>query len=277
MPERSTADAVRPAPSPASDHAHEGRAPGSAAPMAIGHRGAPRLARENTLPSFALAAEHGADWVELDVHLTGDGRLVVAHDPTLLRLWGVDRAIARMSLHEVEEATNGEARPLAEVLAANRINGVTSIVDVSTPAIAEAAAEAVAAEGTPLAGGAVGFTGDPGGLALVRRILPAATLLFSWESPELPAPGSAEGELLAACRPQYFNQDATFLTAEMVACLHRSGYLVSTYTVDTAPQIDGVLRMGVDAIISNDIDTLRSRIRAFASTADAVHHRKDPR
>ncbi|MEZ0229506.1 MAG: glycerophosphodiester phosphodiesterase [Planctomycetota bacterium] len=55
-------------------------------PLGIGHRGAPRLALENTLASFekALASPH-VDAVELDVHSTQDGRAVVIHDDTLER------------------------------------------------------------------------------------------------------------------------------------------------------------------------------------------------
>ena len=49
-------------------------------PLVLGHRGSPRRARENTLEAFALAREDGADGVELDVHRTRDGSLVVHHD-----------------------------------------------------------------------------------------------------------------------------------------------------------------------------------------------------
>ena len=49
-------------------------------PLVLGHRGSPRRARENTLEAFALAREDGADGVELDVHRTRDGGLVVHHD-----------------------------------------------------------------------------------------------------------------------------------------------------------------------------------------------------
>ena len=48
--------------------------------LRIGHRGAPTLAPENTLPSFAAALDHGMDIVELDVLALPDGRLAVAHD-----------------------------------------------------------------------------------------------------------------------------------------------------------------------------------------------------
>jgi glycerophosphoryl diester phosphodiesterase len=46
----------------------------------IGHRGSPRDFRENTLPSFARAFDVGSDAVELDVHTTSDGVVVVHHD-----------------------------------------------------------------------------------------------------------------------------------------------------------------------------------------------------
>jgi glycerophosphoryl diester phosphodiesterase len=49
-------------------------------PLVLGHRGSPRRARENTIEAFALAREDGADGVELDVHRTRDGALLVHHD-----------------------------------------------------------------------------------------------------------------------------------------------------------------------------------------------------
>src|SRR4051794_5776874 len=49
-------------------------------PLVLGHRGSSRRARENTLEAFALAREDGADGVELDVHRSRDGVLLVHHD-----------------------------------------------------------------------------------------------------------------------------------------------------------------------------------------------------
>src|SRR6476620_3230778 len=48
--------------------------------LVLAHRGANRLAPENTVPAMALAVERGADGVELDVHRAADGSLVVRHD-----------------------------------------------------------------------------------------------------------------------------------------------------------------------------------------------------
>src|SRR3954470_12092221 len=51
--------------------------------LRIAHRGMPLVAPENTLRSFAKAIDADADGIELDVHATSDGVIVVHHDPEL--------------------------------------------------------------------------------------------------------------------------------------------------------------------------------------------------
>lgn len=51
----------------------------------IGHRGSSAHAPEHTIPAYDLAIAHGAQYIELDIHMTSDGELVVAHDATLER------------------------------------------------------------------------------------------------------------------------------------------------------------------------------------------------
>ena len=69
----------------------------------------PRLARENTLPSFQLAMDAGADGLELDVHATSDGVVVVHHDAELPD----GRAISSFTLAELRrhEAAPGVPIP----------------------------------------------------------------------------------------------------------------------------------------------------------------------
>lgn len=62
-------------------------------PLLYAHRGAAAERPENTLVSFARALELGADALELDVHMTADGQVVVSHDPSGLRMAGVAGAI----------------------------------------------------------------------------------------------------------------------------------------------------------------------------------------
>lgn len=60
----------------------------------VAHRGASAYAPENTLAAVNLAWEMNSDAVEIDCHLTGDGRVIVCHDGTTLRTSGVDLKIS---------------------------------------------------------------------------------------------------------------------------------------------------------------------------------------
>lgn len=73
----------------------------------IAHRGASAHAPENTLAAFEKAAEAGADWFELDCHLTHDGELAVMHDGNLKRTTGLDRHVRAMTLAEVRQLDAG--------------------------------------------------------------------------------------------------------------------------------------------------------------------------
>lgn len=77
----------------------------------IAHRGASENAPEHTLEAYDLALRHGADVLELDVRMTGDGVLVAAHDATLKRTLGLEVAIADLSYEQLSKRA-GERRPL---------------------------------------------------------------------------------------------------------------------------------------------------------------------
>ncbi len=64
----------------------------------IAHRGASHDAPENTLAAFRLGFEQRADAVELDVHLSADGAIVVIHDFTTQRTAGLARAVGGQTL-----------------------------------------------------------------------------------------------------------------------------------------------------------------------------------
>ncbi|MEY2409042.1 MAG: glycerophosphoryl diester phosphodiesterase [Verrucomicrobiota bacterium] len=73
----------------------------SAAPEIIAHRGASRDAPENTLAAIRLAWEQGADAVEIDVHQSRDGHIVVIHDAHTRKTAGVMRRVRTQTLDEL--------------------------------------------------------------------------------------------------------------------------------------------------------------------------------
>src|SRR5882762_5874242 len=73
----------------------------------VGHRGAMGYCPENTLASFERGLELGADWIELDVHLSRDGALVVIHDETVDRTTNGSGLVQEHTLAELKELDAG--------------------------------------------------------------------------------------------------------------------------------------------------------------------------
>ena len=81
--------------------------PSTKSPLIIAHRGASAAAPENTLAAFGQALDLGADGLELDVRLAGDGVPVVIHDATLRRTGSGRSAIAQMSFAQLAKEDVG--------------------------------------------------------------------------------------------------------------------------------------------------------------------------
>ena len=105
------------------------------------HRGASAYAPENTLEAFLLAAEQGADGVELDVQLTKDGEMVVVHDEEIDRVSDGSGFVKDYTLAELKNLNFNKTHPeyqnvkiptLREVYEALKPTGMTINVELKT-------------------------------------------------------------------------------------------------------------------------------------------------
>jgi glycerophosphoryl diester phosphodiesterase len=76
-------------------------------PILVAHRGSSATAPENTLAAFRQAIEDGADAVELDLHLTKDGHLVVIHDTAVQRTTNGRGKVSEKTLRELKQLDCG--------------------------------------------------------------------------------------------------------------------------------------------------------------------------
>ena len=76
----------------------------------IGHRGASAYAPENTLASFRMAQDLGADWFELDVHLTKDGQVIVIHDDKVDRTTNGHGAVRDLTMDQLRALDAGSKK-----------------------------------------------------------------------------------------------------------------------------------------------------------------------
>ena len=72
--------------------------------IVVAHRGGALIGNENTLSAFEIGINAGADYIELDVHLTADSVVVVCHDPTLNRTTDRKGRICDLTLEQFKQA-----------------------------------------------------------------------------------------------------------------------------------------------------------------------------
>jgi glycerophosphoryl diester phosphodiesterase len=239
------------------------------------HRGASAECPENTLPAFERAVEIGVDALEMDVHVTRDDHLIVAHDPTAARTAGAQLAWGDVDLADVRRLDAGwgfvaadGSRPFAgkgirvptfaEVLAAfpaMRIN-VDIKGDRAVALMLELLREHRADDRVTLASfhlgtlvevrrrGYAGETSLSQGEVASLLALPAVL----WR--QLPFTGTAAQVPMNSGRIRF--DRSTF-----IAKCHSIGLRVDFWTIDARDEAARLLELGADGIITNDPRLLR--------------------
>jgi glycerophosphoryl diester phosphodiesterase len=252
---------------------------GSEWPVNMAHRGASALAPENTMEAFRLAVESGAGGLELDVHLTRDGYVVVIHDPTLDRTTDRTGAVAAMTLDELGETDAGynfspdrqntfpyrgfglRIPTLAEVL--REVPGVAVNIDMKAdnPAIEAAVLEVLRqadAEGRALV-----VSSRRSAVGRFRRISGGrvSTGASRWETGIFYLFSSLRLERFL--RPAYdalqvplSHRGLPLVTRRFVQAAHAAGVRVDAWTINEAAEMLRLLDLSVDVIMTDRPGTL---------------------
>jgi glycerophosphoryl diester phosphodiesterase len=234
--------------------------------LAVAHRGAPHVHRENTIPSLLSAVHLGADLVEVDLERTRDNELILLHDADLNRLWELDVRVADLSLEELRKLCDDTYRipTLAEAVALSSATGVGLMLDMTEPEFARQCVDELRSESGALE--RMLFVGGASAMRAVRESSEDARIGLTLDRPW---PAHAPDEPIESIRPQYLNPDCRLLDPDAVAAMHDAGYLVSTWTVDSPSHMAHLLDAGVDALITNRIDRLVRLITARSEVAAA--------
>lgn len=194
-------------------------------PLVIAHRGASWDEPENTLPAFRRAIELGADYVELDVHATRDGRLVVVHDrPRPSR--------AYPTLEEVLELTAGRIGVMLELKHPYRyrrhdlVRRTLELVDDD----------------------AVIISFEPGALRAVRRLRPGLRTI------QHVGFGVSLRRAAGAWAVGFANER---VTPRAVARARAAGFATTVYTVNEPARMLELAALGVTGIFTDRPDLAR--------------------
>lgn len=218
--------------------------------VAIAHRGDPVGHRENTLPAFAAALAQGADMLELDLRRTRDGVIVVLHDQSLLRLWGLDASVGDLDLSEVMRLGEGDVRipTLRDVFEAVPPEVELMVDFTRREVVAGALDQALSADSLERC---LFVTGNVEALRLLRGLSGRARIGVTWTEGADPPLG-----LLGELGAEYWNPMFPLVTAPGVDEVHEAGCRVSTWTVDAREDMARVVADGVDAVVSNRVAEL---------------------
>jgi len=239
-------------------------------PRLIAHRGfsgAPGagVGVENTIPAFAAALDLGASHLETDVHASRDGVAMISHDPDLRRLVGLSKTVSDLSADELRALDLGGGIgfcSLSDALQAfpeARFNIDIKAADAVEPTIA--AVRQNSATDRVLV---TSFDNDRRlravralpGVATSASALGFAVALLASKAGLLPVMKRALRGVDAVQVPERALR-LSVTTPRMVAHLHAIGVEFHVWTVNDGADMDRLLDLGVDAIITDRSDLAR--------------------
>ncbi|MFI9024718.1 glycerophosphodiester phosphodiesterase [Streptomyces sp. NPDC053560] len=224
--------------------------------LTIGHRGVMGVEPENTLRSFRRAEHEGLDLIELDLHLSKDGALVVMHDAEVDRTTDGHGPIADHTLAALREMDAGEGERIPvfeEVVEAVKAPLQAEIKDV---AAARALADVLREQDLVDRVDVISFHDEA--LAAVSALLPGVRtgLVASRYGKDVVDRAQAVGA-------GYVSLNIRRLTLELTERAHAAGLRVLAWTVNTHDQLRIARGLGLDGVIT-DFPEIRRATRFTA-------------
>lgn len=230
----------------------------------VAHRGASGHAPENTMAAFEKAFEMKADFIEIDVQMTRDGRLVAIHDTTVNRTTNGNGFVGDYTLEEIQqldagswfgEEFAGERVPTFEEIIDEYRGKIGILIELKSPELypgmEEKVAEALIERNMhkPNNGKIIIQSFNHESVQLSKQLLPniphGVLAGLTW--------ADVTDEQLAqfATYADFFNPNMNIVTEDLVDRVHLAGMEIYAYTVRTQEQADNLFELEVDGIITD--------------------------
>jgi glycerophosphoryl diester phosphodiesterase len=228
----------------------------SSRPLVFAHRGGSALAPENTIDAFANGLSFGADGIELDVHLSGDGVVVVHHDATVDRTTSGRGAVAALAAADLARLN---VPSLADVLTHFRDTRLVIELKVNSKQLARAVVDVVRKAGAVdrVCLGSFGLRV----LHAVRGLEPSIATSASREEVRWALYRSwirrpTRRAAYAGFQVPEFSGSTRVVSRRFVELAHTAGLGVHVWTVDTEDDARRLLDWGVDGLITDRPDII---------------------
>ncbi|MCB5165245.1 glycerophosphodiester phosphodiesterase [Streptomyces bambusae] len=233
------------------------------APLAFAHRGGAADGLENTLTAFRRAADAGYRYFETDVHTTVDGKLVAFHDSTLDRVTDASGRIAELPWSRVREArvAGKEPLPLFEELL-EEFPEARWNVDVKAEAAVHPLLGLIARTGA-WDRVCVGSFSESRVARAQRLAGPRLATSYGMRGVvglrlrSLSIPAALRAGAVAAQVPET-QAGIRVVDRRFVRAAHERGLQVHVWTVNEPQRMEALLDLGVDGIMTDRIDILRT-------------------
>ncbi len=226
----------------------------------VAHRGASRVAPENTLAAFRLAPRLGSRWLEFDVSLLGDGTPVLHHDATLERCTDATGRLDRLTAADLAGIDAGSwfgaqytGEPLATLVQALDLIGELDLSanlemkphNTTPESLARAVVKALGSR--PWARDRIVVSSyGLGALAALRRLMPDQPLAVLYKNP--PADWPEALAALGACSLHIRHER---LTREILSRARAHGVHVRVYVINEPPRMEPFRAAGLAGVITD--------------------------
>ena len=212
----------------------------------IAHRGASAEIPGNTISAFKKAIEIGADMIELDVHASKDGYLVVIHDATVDETTNGTGEVSQLTLTELKEliVEDIERIPTLEEVFQLAKGKIDINIEIKAENIEEKVVELV--RKYELENHVLISSFNLEAIKKVKEIAPelSTAALFS-------TPVENVLEVLKDCKADAINPFFVMVSEEFVEQMHNAGYKIYPWTVDDEDMMQYLIELEVDGIITD--------------------------
>ena len=228
-----------------------------------GHRGAAGQAPENSLAAFGVALALGVTTLELDVGVTADGAVVVAHD----RRSPDGRPWLELTAVEARVPTLDEVFALAAARGADEVRFAVeakldpAAADETLPPDAFAERVLACVDRHGVAARVLLMSFDRRVLAAARRLHPALELAVLVDRDD-PRPGTALVEEAAGLGAAVLGVHRELVTPELLGEAHAGGLRLTAWTVNDPAEMDALIALGVDGFATAYPDRARTVLAA---------------
>lgn len=222
--------------------------------LIIGHRGASAISPANTLKAFKKAIELKADYVEFDIHLTKDKEIVIIHDSDTYNATGVKGLVKDMTLEQIKQldAAEGEKIPTLQELISIAQNKIGLQIEIKATNLLEKLLKLLKEENLLDSPIVSSFMIDE---LLKLKLLEPSLKVGLLVPEELRKPNLIKRKILKIAKNNFYSLHPYYSNTnkEIVDFAHDHGLKVIVWTVNNRENIERLIDIGVDGIITDDI------------------------